>query len=232
MLRLFFGKKDGAAGYHKAMSTKADTFRPLVYFLRDRSIATQSKNIELLAWLIDYEPRPNEFEYPGEEPGQAIIEQDQTKDFPINKTTSDEEKKIEETTPGPAGGKKLPIKKIILAGCTALVLALIIYLWSIQTVYPNNQKYMYWHEDHYQPVSGNEKTGEAEIIPFDSLTLARFKKITRPDTLTAASIHKAWYIRLNGDYQFYTDSGPVPNHPDRRLLKLSATILNSSYPRR
>src|SRR4051794_17843181 len=59
LLRSFFNEKEGAAGYRLAIQNSgAEIFKPLSNFLRDRSKGTSLKNIDLLAWLIDFEPRP------------------------------------------------------------------------------------------------------------------------------------------------------------------------------
>ncbi|WP_462268128.1 hypothetical protein [Mucilaginibacter sp.] len=59
LLRLFFGVREGQAGYLQAIKIcEADKFKPLINFLRKATAATDEKNIELLAWLIGFEPRP------------------------------------------------------------------------------------------------------------------------------------------------------------------------------
>ena len=59
ILRSFFNEKDGAAAYRLAIqNSNAEVFKTLSNFLRDRSITTSLKNINLLAWLIDFQPRP------------------------------------------------------------------------------------------------------------------------------------------------------------------------------
>jgi hypothetical protein len=57
--RLFFGPKDNAADYSQNIKKlEIDKFRPLINFLNGRTNDTEEKNTELLAWLIDFEPRP------------------------------------------------------------------------------------------------------------------------------------------------------------------------------
>ncbi|AYL94245.1 hypothetical protein [Mucilaginibacter celer] len=59
ILRSFVGEKLDAAGYRNAfLNRKADPFRPLVGALENRSVKTHIRNIDLLALLIDYRPRP------------------------------------------------------------------------------------------------------------------------------------------------------------------------------
>ncbi|MBV4359924.1 hypothetical protein [Pinibacter aurantiacus] len=61
-LKTFFGQYDGKAGCLKAIAKCAtDKFKPLANFLKAATADTAIKNIELLAWLIDFRLRPFEF---------------------------------------------------------------------------------------------------------------------------------------------------------------------------
>jgi len=90
------------------------------------------------------------------------------------------------------------------------------------------QKCMYWKGDHYEPIACNEKPADTTVmvIGLDSNKLVHFKRITRADTLTAASIGKVWYIKVNDHVEYYTSPGEPPAYPGRRLLPLSAHILD------
>src|ERR1700744_864175 len=58
-LRSFFGEQSDATAYATAIRRfDVDLFRPLVNFLRGEIKTTDPKNVELLAWLIDFEERP------------------------------------------------------------------------------------------------------------------------------------------------------------------------------
>lgn len=53
----FFGERENVTDYRNAIrQSEADKFKPLINFLRASTQSTDEKNIELLAWLIDYEP--------------------------------------------------------------------------------------------------------------------------------------------------------------------------------
>lgn len=61
-LKTFFGHYDDKAGCLKAITRCAtDKFKPLANFLKATTSDTDIKNIELLAWLIDFKLRPFEF---------------------------------------------------------------------------------------------------------------------------------------------------------------------------
>jgi hypothetical protein len=59
VIRDFCGDLNEARSCHAIMQRcDTDKFRPLVNYLRKRSESTDEKNIELLAWLIDFAGRP------------------------------------------------------------------------------------------------------------------------------------------------------------------------------
>jgi len=54
-----FGKGNNAEEfYHLIRLADPDIFRPLNSFLSKKTLKTAEENVELLAWLIDFEPRP------------------------------------------------------------------------------------------------------------------------------------------------------------------------------
>ncbi|MGJ1431537.1 hypothetical protein ACR79M_08165 [Sphingobacterium spiritivorum] len=60
MLRSFLGAAENMAAYIRILEEKKkiDKFRPLINFLNKRTDYTNRYNIELLAWIIDFTPRP------------------------------------------------------------------------------------------------------------------------------------------------------------------------------
>lgn len=59
LLIAFFRRRDDAAAYRQAIKQfDTEKFKPLCNFLRGTTNSTDEKNIELLAWLINFEPRP------------------------------------------------------------------------------------------------------------------------------------------------------------------------------
>jgi hypothetical protein len=68
-LRLFFGQKEDPNAYMQTIRFfEADKFKPLDNFLKGITNDTDNKNIELLAWLIGFEPRPYRFTIGKSEP--------------------------------------------------------------------------------------------------------------------------------------------------------------------
>ncbi|QQT26778.1 hypothetical protein [Sphingobacterium spiritivorum] len=59
ILSSFFGSSISQEAYYKLIwQINIERFQPLINFLNNRTQKTDTKNIELLAWLIDFTPRP------------------------------------------------------------------------------------------------------------------------------------------------------------------------------
>lgn len=66
LFRSFFESKGDAINYSgNIKAIDIDKFRPLINFVKRKTNFTETKNVELLAWLIDFEPRPykDDFDY-------------------------------------------------------------------------------------------------------------------------------------------------------------------------
>ncbi len=83
---------------------------------------------------------------------------------------------------------------------------------------------MYWKADHYECISCNATMGDTAVISLDQYKVDHFKKITRPDTISQYSIGKLWYLKTDGQFEFFTTSGYHPIYTQRRLLKLSQHV--------
>lgn len=255
ILRLFFGSKENSTAYMLAIrNCEADKFRPLCNFLRENADSTGVKNIELLAWLIDFKPRP----YTYRQPKLSRIQEDT-----LNITIAGPEKKQDEIITGgdlteipvarqdetreiqpPASQKdqlrnekkgiypkSLSIRKPGNAAIAFLILAIIAggaYFISTNT---GPGKCMYWTGDHYQPGSCDLRVNDTQVLALDTMRVAHFKKITRPDTLTGNSVGKVYYFKLNNNFEFYTAGGTHPVYSNRRLKPLTDYILNKYIPR-
>ncbi|MFD2584919.1 hypothetical protein ACFSR6_20650 [Pedobacter vanadiisoli] len=88
-----------------------------------------------------------------------------------------------------------------------------------------DEKFMYWDEDHYEPVKDDKQNVGAPIIPLNVQTLTEQRKINLPDTLTSYSIGKVWYKGFMKDHEFFTSAGAYPMDTTRVLKKLTPTIL-------
>lgn len=210
-LRSFFGAPDKQNGFSRNIdNSRADEFRQLTKILRkepdDPGLKKPGqKYIELLAWLIDFNPRPGTLYY--------------------------QQKNNNKTTNHPV--RRIPIYTVAISFTVLfLVAGATFFFWKKKPdITPNalftSQKCMYWTGDHYEAVDCNEKVSDAPIVSLDVQKLTNFKKITSPDTLTKDALGKVWYTKIAGEHQFFTDSGVHPLDTQKKLRPLSRYILSN-----
>ena len=207
ILERFFGKTDENKNRHQTIErVDLDRLRPLVNYLKTSTVDTELKNIDLLAWLIDYKGRPYRYgpdEY-DEPDGGPADEAPSNKKGPINIDTQ-----VTVTTVRQARPKR---RKLVIVLTVTIVLAGIVLVKVL-----NSPGCMYWAGDHYQPVPCSEASDNVLTLPIDSRKVARFRKITRPDTITENALGSIWCVRYHNVYECYTDSG---HHPIDTTLKL------------
>lgn len=232
ILKAFFG-----AGYDQASCLQTiprydvDKFRPVVNFLKEETTNPDDKVVELVAWLVDFQPRPYDRRI------NYAKRLNESADSPWGSLDRD----IEDP-PAEAGGisavppstqlegeeKRKKKKRIIWTITITVAVGMTIYgLRSYKMpapIYIGHQACMYWNEDHYEPISCQEH-GDTLVVALDSNKLVHFRKITRPDTITANSIGTIWYARYRKDYEFYTANGFHPIDPNLRLRPITEYII-------
>ncbi|SFW48099.1 hypothetical protein [Chitinophaga sancti] len=218
VLRDFFEKQESAKDYLIAINNhEVDKFKPLANFLKGQVRSTKPVNIELLAWLIDFKPRPWEHgkNYDNIEFGKVEEE--------IQPTVAVESIKGIDIPPLPYKSGK--IKPATLLLILILVGAFGYIIWSIIFV-PYHERCMYWAGDHYVPVSCNQQFRDTIAIAYDPLKMENFRRITTPDTITTNAIGRVWYYKENNILEYYTADGyhPVKNY--KKLKPLTAYIIS------
>ncbi|ANH83108.1 hypothetical protein A8C56_20885 [Niabella ginsenosidivorans] len=251
VLEAFFGEGNDQAVILKAIKRyEADKFKALIKFLRKETASTDEKNIELLAWLIGFEPRPFELGRHYDHPENSETTIDGTEKYNCNKEkngeTSNGSDQPDKALTNPNEGLQIAVTRSgtnfsktgfhIKKGPVALsaiivVLAGIIIYWvgtnkSVPGPMASSMKgsCMYWAGDHYQQISCSQKVHGALVIALDSEKLVYFKKITRPDTITEADINKVFYIKFGRKIEFYTERGVHPVYTERTLKPLTGYI--------
>ncbi|WP_157257910.1 hypothetical protein [Pedobacter ginsenosidimutans] len=259
-------------------------FRALLNHINGITTRTDEKNSELLAWLIDFRPRPSTTYYKSfdrerqneieevigatdvklEEPQKVTGENEawnsENEEIIINEEADKQGDLIEEvkgpiveTTDIGVTGQPIYIKekeeetnkvdyieteyvrlfspRYITISCIILLLvgstSFAVWERSATTVKvpSEGEKFMYWDEDHYEPVKDEKQNVGMPIIPLNVRTLTQQRKINLPDTLTNYSIGKVWYKGHGKDHEFFTDSGSYPKDIQRVLKPLTSTIL-------
>lgn len=240
LLKSFYGERENPAAYLIAVqNADAEDFRTLNNFLRDRSKGTSFINICMLAWMIDFEPRPFRDDLeppvtpaPQPEPVTTSTAPPQPGAAEPPPATGDREtndEKIENPLPPDEPG----IPRIgIYATAAAMLIALTTYYLVAyrHSAAAETGGCMVWTGEEYHRVDCSYKPGAGGIaaIPLDTAVLRRFKKIMRDDTLTANSIGRVFCVKIDGRYEYYTDSAANPVHPERPLRPLTQYIMNNN----
>jgi hypothetical protein len=225
--------KIGVDFQKKIIDSEPDDYRALWKHIKGETETTDERNSNLLAWLIDLEPRPRSSYYYSSTEKIIKIGGIPIDDlFPHSKTPPDDDTK----QPEPKRPKK-PVyvpkfsQPYITISCIILLLIGTISFavwerWTKKIRQPeSDEKFMYWDEDHYEPIKDGKQNVGVPIIPLNVQTLMHQRKINLPDTLTSYSIGKVWYKGHGKGHEFFTDSGAYPLDIQRVLKPLTSTIL-------
>ncbi|CAM6054712.1 unnamed protein product [Sphagnum tenellum] len=213
VVKYLVGEKSSPAEYLIALKIlEADDVKSLSNYLQGRTGDTGNKNIELLAWLIDYEPRPH----------------------PYNFEVSSSAAKPQKTFLATAAPKR---KKLYwLIPIIAIITGAVIYWLTGQNpkAKPINtfdagdriKGCMFWTGEHYQKTPCDIKRGDTLIVGRDDNKLQHFRKLMITDTITSNSLGKLWYSKIDGNVEFFTASGFHPIHVERRLHPVTQYMIN------
>lgn len=226
-LKMFFEPKSNEVDYIQLIRKfDADKFRPLVNFLKGKTDGTEDKNIELLAWLIGYEPRPYQFRPPATASATTEPAAAEAKVATLLPRINETEKAV--IQPLKSGKNKRYKSSVVLTIALAIAGAAAYMFWTINKPITAHSltstlsgACMYWSADHYEPVPCDQKTSGRLVLALDTLKLAHFKLIRENDTVTTNSIRKVWYFKTGKGLELYTDSGSHPVHIERRLKPLT-----------
>ena len=248
VLRAFFGPTEHGRQFLQAIREfETDKFRPLDNYLKGSTEKTDDRNLELLAWLINFKHRPYVFGV------DVILSEDELltidrygKETEENEAIKEEERsgtKVEEEktylnkenslpTPSINKGQGNKLKKrfaLFLIGATCL--GGIYFIWkqerNRQIAFGNaNTGCMYWKDDHYEAMPCNEERKGLLKLAMDTEKVKSFKRIIQEDTITEKSIGKVHYIKIDGRIEYYTADGNHPIEVTRTLRPLSPYMFN------
>jgi len=233
LLIAFFGESGNQDACLKAIGNcDLDRFKPLGSFIKGKTTNPFDEIVEMVAWLIDFEPRPYDPKIDYSQfpiilphlPPDQIIEpdpEDPDEDQPSPEPTGTEPEK-----------EKRDNKKIILTITILVTLGMVFYwIWPHKPSSPPvPQKCMYWADDHYEPIDCNQKIENVQVLALDSEQVLHLKKISRPDTITANAIGSVWYVRYRGRYEYFTDSGLYPPDQQYRLRPITPGVIRDHIP--
>lgn len=240
VLRIFFDSCKNEKDCIQAIERLSiDKFRPVINFIKESVSDTDEKNVEILAWLIDFEPRPfNHKKAYGDALSiqqEEIIQSQKGNDSAAVNNTPEEENEVNEVEEGTVDETTMPgqptksdprrrffffmdgakKKVFFFAGGPILICVLVAVYWffsnenSVMSISLKGEC-MYWTGDHYEPVPCTTKIENASVIALDTIKVKYFKRITHCDTITVKAMGSVWYSKINNKVEFYTAPG---NHP-------------------
>ena len=234
-LQVFFGQGSDKEACLKAIERcEIDRLRPLLNFLKDSTIKTDTKNVELLAWLLDFKRRPFKLGEKYNVPEVPVLRPEDSQKERNKEPLVPTVEPPDESSPPPNISRQFKTKSITLAILILVFLSTVIYFWggrknalNMASMEPTrSQACMYWTGDHYEQISCNKRLSNTLIIALDSEKLNHFRRITRTDTITEKSIGSVWYSKLNGIVEFYTSNGDHPTDPRLRLKPASLHMIS------
>jgi hypothetical protein len=261
-LRDFFGVFDGKEECHRVIRRMhTDKFKPLGNFIKGGTEDPNVKIIELLAWLIDFQPRPYELgrkyrrmekggmedgerEDGGKEEGvkeagdgkQETKEKGGREDSPLEVAAA--VLPLASTAPlEPAGlvpKKKAGLLKWLLPGAIAVVAVTGFSIMKFKDEPPVDipTSCMYWTGEQYKAVPCNTRMGTTTVIALDTFQLNNFKKVMQIDTITLRSAGKLWYLKRNKTLDIFTAPGNHPELLNKQLKPLSKYMIDKYFPKK
>jgi hypothetical protein len=240
VLRPFFESREDADAYIRTIRLcSADKVKTLSNYLKGVTAKTDDKNIELLAWLIDFEHRPysiwqknekiksNEIKQEEVKPGEKIPEKVKITAAKVPILVLPEPIDIKEPVRKMVSGKLAYIAALLIVAALSSGGYLYLRKANGQTavhgfvVVPGGHGCMYWNGDRYLPLPCNKKMGDTLVVALDTARLAHFQKIMAPDTITQKSIRNVWYFKSDNQLEYFTANGVHPVHVERKLKPLT-----------
>lgn len=252
-LEAFFGLPAQGVTYSTHIERyPLDSFRPLRNFILGEIKNPSLVNVELLAWLIDFKPRPLGRAQAEFERNRTLFEEqfsanshsdeaeigikfssDREKDVTdegIHQT--DESKKefkepvheIKSSAVLNYEKKSRPIRKWLIAGSILFFILLFGGLYWSGVI--TNKQCMYWKDDHYERIDCDAEMNDK--VAFDEDRWKNFRKITDLSTITEKSIGVVHYYG-NKNREFYTTGGKHPIENTRHVKVLTRYIWEKEF---
>ncbi|WP_448698121.1 hypothetical protein ACFGVR_14970 [Mucilaginibacter sp. AW1-3] len=211
VLKGFFGQQKGKEEYRTAIEKfDVDRFRQIRALLKDEVAKTDQRNVELVAWLIDFQPRP------------------------FTKWQQGKSGEGDGPGPGPGWPGKTAWITIAISITFAAILIMTVLTRPVEPLLPKPGKIikatgqcMYWKEDHYEVTACGQSHGDTLTLPLDSTQLLHQRRIHNPKaSITYASIGHVWYHRTPDSLEYFTAGGAYPLDTNRRLLPITRFMID------
>jgi hypothetical protein len=256
VLRDFFGPGESGKQFLQLIREfGTDKFRPLDNYLKGNTEKTDNTNLELLAWLINFQHRPYSFDKNFQLTDEELLlltnndekqsesvadkngleENNEAQETFLEKETGNVAVQIEDALGVPfVTGEKNDKAKIKNRRAAVIFLMLIICTAGVYAVWQQTQIVgngntvcVYWAGDHYEKAPCDEKSKGRLIIPMNPEKVRSFRKITQEDTITEWSVGKLYYIKDSNTIKLYTEAGSYPENLNRTLKVLSSYVFEN-----
>lgn len=175
----FFDLNDKSTKQKQIENFDVDKFRPISNFLKGRTETTRLINLDVIALLVDFNPRPYWKFISGNK-------EELTEVVAVNEIVKKEERVEEEDKKEVAIFEELK-KKSISKKMAFAVISLFVFGsagYGVKNILFRDKNCMVWVNNHYEAVEYDVVKDTAEVCPFNQEVLNHFKKITVCDTTT------------------------------------------------
>lgn len=180
IIDIFFDLNDESSKRKQMECFDVDKLKPIGNFLKGKTETTRVVNLDLIAFLVDFYPRPYRKFMTGKEKLKL------TTDFSINESSRKDKKRevVIEKSGGVLEGFKMSVisKRMVLVVLALLVCGSVSY--GVKNIFFPNKNCMVWVENHYEAVEYDRVKDTSEVSPLNQGILDNFKKITVCDTTT------------------------------------------------
>lgn len=211
ILDRFFDFNDKSIKQKQIENFEVDKLKPISNFLKGKTETTRLINLDLMAVLVDFNPRPyRKFISGNKEELTAVVAINEILKIDKRGEKEDEKKEgvFEEFK------KKRVSKRISLVIMPLFVLGSVI---GIKKVLFPDMNCMVWNKTHYEAVEYDKVKDTSEVIPLNQEVLDNFRKITACDTtifFKNGDIDKpiVWYGKASNkkEYEYFNQPGLHP----------------------
>lgn len=225
-------------GFIKSMNADSILKTPS-NFLRKGKTITKIEHADILAILLNFEPRPyykfkktdHWNKNPEDKEETAPIATEIIEGAKIEESNSFIQTQITPITRSEDTSVKINWKKKIV---TSLAVVFFISLTGFLVHKSTEPKCMIWKEDHYERIDCEQSSNLgllkfAQVFPYDEILFDNFKKLTITDTTSFFNKNGdpiVWYSKQNNDCEYFTWEGIHPISR-KKLKPISRTIINN-----
>lgn len=250
ILSCFFQFRDEENRLKEIRNFDNDRFRPIVNFLKGKTNSTSDENIELISWLIDFEPRPlrkylesthliSEKGFSKQLVGKEPEELDKINLDNLELRKEEERKKLEEAIRKKEKKRRRRIITISISvafGMTILILG--VQKWPLNSLkdYSARSECMTWADSLYVKVSCDKGPFSQFGTTVDSLDQMKLEKMRKVKVHAAYQFFSdtdeplIWYYKKsNKEIEYFTAPGLHPTNGET-LRKITPYIIQTYVP--